>query len=98
VPFEVVSDDYPHMQSLDRMKAPMRALVYEYGYTIVAEMINAGCGNNANALRRDLETWRRRRQQELLAQDHKVDPARLLAIANRFRSPRRYRGTRRTAS
>lgn len=89
--------NYPHMDHIDRLSKGMRALVYEFGYQIVAAMIDDGA-RNAKTLRRDLETWRSRRQAQLLAQDHKVDPARMLAIANRFRSPRRYRGTRRAAS
>ena len=53
------------MKAVDRMSAPMRALVHEYGFRIVHEMRAEGY-TNAKALRLILEQWRRRRQEEWL--------------------------------
>jgi hypothetical protein len=53
------------MRQVDGMTPPMRALVYEYGFSIVYAMRLEGY-TNAKELRPILETWRQRRQQELL--------------------------------
>ena len=79
------------MTVIDALDPEFRALVYEFGFNIVVAMIEDGA-HNAAALRADLETWRRRRQQQLLDTDHHIDRARMLAIASRYRAPRRNRG------
>jgi hypothetical protein len=53
------------MRHVDKMTPAMRALVHEYGFSIVYAMRQEGY-TNAKALRPLLETWRQRRQQELL--------------------------------
>lgn len=53
------------MDIIDRMSGPMRNLVHIYGFSIVHAMRQEGY-TNAKALRPILETWRQRRQQELL--------------------------------
>lgn len=53
------------MTIMDRMSRPMRSLVHLYGFAIVYAMRQEGY-TNAKALRPVLETWRQRRQQELL--------------------------------
>lgn len=47
----------------------MRALVREFGFVIVSEMIDEGY-TNARELKPLLETWRSRRQEEWLATDY----------------------------
>lgn len=53
------------MRHIDEMPPEMRALVHEYGFSIVYSMRQDGY-TNAKALRPVLEIWRQRRQQELL--------------------------------
>ena len=53
------------MSVIDRMSKPMRGLVHEFGYVIVAQMRAEGY-MDAKALRPILEGWRRRRQDEWL--------------------------------
>jgi hypothetical protein len=60
-----MTDSEKIMSEVDRMKPAMRALVHAYGFVIVRNMIAEGY-RDANALRPVLETWRQRRQQELL--------------------------------
>ena len=79
------------MTVIDAMPAAFRDLVHEYGFTIVTAMIEDGA-RNPDVLRADLETWRRRRQEQWLATDFPIDRARMLAIVSRYRAPRRYRG------
>ena len=79
------------MAVVDELPPAFRGLVYEYGFNIVVAMIEDGA-HNAEALRVDLETWRSRRQEQILATDHHIDAARMLAIASRYRPPRRHRG------
>jgi hypothetical protein len=78
------------MDEIDGIAPDLRALVYEFGYQIVAAMITFGY-SSAAAIRSDLETWRKRRQLDLLAQNFDIDRARMLALASRFRSPRNAR-------
>jgi hypothetical protein len=54
---------------VDGMPAPMRALVHDYGFTIVHGMICDGY-RNPEELRGLLETWRERRQDEWLQTDY----------------------------
>ena len=53
------------MKAVDGMSAPMRALVHEYGFSVVNAMLAEGY-TNAKTMRWGLEEWRRRRQDELL--------------------------------
>lgn len=57
------------MKTIDRMSPAMRALVREFGFVIVSEMIDEGY-TNARELKPLLETWRSRRQEEWLATDY----------------------------
>jgi hypothetical protein len=59
------------MTWVDGQKPEMRALVHEFGLTIVDQMVAAGARNVAH-LRRDLETWRERRQDAWLATDFHI--------------------------
>jgi hypothetical protein len=54
------------MAAIDKMKPAMRALVHEYGFLIVHNMIADGYRDPV-ALRPLLETWRQRRQEALLS-------------------------------
>lgn len=56
------------MARIDRMSKPMRALVREYGYTIVNAMIKEGY-RDPFQLAELLEEWRRRRQEQWLSTD-----------------------------
>ena len=85
------SDSEIIMTVIDALDPQFRALVYEFGFNIVTAMIEDGA-HNAEALRCDLETWRGRRQAQWLATDFQIDRARMLAIASRYRAPRRNRG------
>jgi hypothetical protein len=58
-----------NMRAVDKLSPPFRDLVHEFGLVIVAGMINDGYDDPAE-LRRALETWRERRQQEWLATDY----------------------------
>lgn len=49
------------MAIVDRMKPGMKALVHEYGFTVVNGMIADGY-RDPDALRPELESWRERRQ------------------------------------
>jgi hypothetical protein len=65
------------MGIMDRMSQPMRALVHIYGFAIVYSMRQEGY-TGAKELRPILETWRQRRQQELLdARNNGTDRPRL---------------------
>ena len=66
------TDSIKIMRAIDAMTPSMRALVHEYGFTIVHEMRAEG-HMNAVALRPILEGWRRRRQDEWL-QTNYVQP------------------------
>jgi hypothetical protein len=55
---------FAHMAALDKWPKRWRALAYEYGFKIVKEMHDDGGGYHA--VKTDLETWRERRQDELL--------------------------------
>lgn len=57
------------MRRIDGMSRPMRALVREYGYVIVRDMINEGY-TNAKELASLLQTWRECRQEDWLATDY----------------------------
>lgn len=57
------SDSVEIMVAIDRMPKGFRALVHEFGYVMVREMIAFGA-TDAKNLRRDLEGWRVRRQME----------------------------------
>src|SRR5437660_474086 len=57
------------MAHIDQMSRPMRALVREYGYAIVRDMIDEGY-DNAAELGAILEVWRERRQEQWLATDY----------------------------
>lgn len=59
------------MSHIDRMSPGMRALVREFGYVIVSEMMNEGY-YDADDLRPVLETWRERRQEQWLATNYVV--------------------------
>lgn len=48
------------MEKIDALDPEARALVYEYGFNIVAALIDEGGGLEAIAA--DLETWRQRKQ------------------------------------
>ena len=56
------------MDHIDSMRPAMRALVREFGYVIVRDMLADGY-SNARELRGLLEVWRQRRQDEWLATD-----------------------------
>ncbi len=56
------------MAQIDAMRPEFRALVHEYGFVMVAGMINDGY-DDPLALREALETWRERRQKQWLATD-----------------------------
>lgn len=53
------------MAAVDGLPKPWRRLVHEYGARIVTDTWAAGVRNSREA-RKDLETWRERRQDELL--------------------------------
>lgn len=59
------------MRAVDGMRPQMRALVREFGFTIVAQMMDEGY-RNAKELRPVLETWRERRQEQWLATNYVV--------------------------
>jgi len=61
-------DSVKVMAAIDAMTPPFRALVHEFGAVIVSRMIGEGYAN-ANELRDVLNTWRHRRQEELLKTD-----------------------------
>lgn len=54
------------MRHIDSLSPAMRALVREYGYAIVRDMIGEGYSNPFE-LAPILQTWRERRQDEWLA-------------------------------
>lgn len=54
------------MDFMDRQKPEVRALIREYGFTIVTELYDGG---SIDALKYDLEVWRERRQ-EAIANGH----------------------------
>ena len=56
------------MAEIDAMTAPMRRLVYEYGYVIVTSMRDEGY--NAHTLKPVLRDWRERRQRQWLETDY----------------------------
>lgn len=56
--------DFPHMAVLDSWPQVWRELAYEYGFKIVAAMYDEGGGYEA--AKSSLETWRDRRQDDLL--------------------------------
>ena len=53
------------MGRIDRMSPELRALVHEYGFKIVANLADEGY-RDLVAMKRDLDTWRARRQAEWL--------------------------------
>jgi hypothetical protein len=53
------------MGFVDRLQPAMRELVYEFGVSIVAEMVSEG-HRDASTLRPILEGWRARRQQQAI--------------------------------
>jgi hypothetical protein len=55
------------MERLDRMPPAWRALVHDFGWTIVDAMIADGHRNAAN-LRQELEAWRERQQEAWLSE------------------------------
>jgi hypothetical protein len=59
------------MRAIDRMPPGFRALVHEFGATIVDRMRADGY-SDPSALRTVLEGWRERRQAEWLATDHLI--------------------------
>jgi hypothetical protein len=62
------------MRNMDeRVSPPWRALMHEYGFRIVAKMLDEGY-RNVEAARDELETWRGRRQDQWLRTDY-VDVA-----------------------
>lgn len=61
------SNSIDHMERLDRMPPAWRALVYEFGWTIVDAMIADG-HRNAAKLREELEAWRGRQQEAWLSE------------------------------
>jgi hypothetical protein len=61
------SNSISHMERLDRMPPAWRALVHDFGWTIVDAMIADGHRNAAN-LRQELEAWRERKQEQWLAE------------------------------
>ena len=60
------------MRYVDKLRPPMRQLVYEFGLLIVADMIDEGY-SDADALRSVLEQWRSTRQEKWLATNY-VNP------------------------
>ena len=58
-------DSVAIMRQIDKMSKPMRALVREYGFRIVRDMIAEGC-RDPFQLAELLEVWRERRQQQWL--------------------------------
>lgn len=75
---------YEHMASIDGLPREWRELVYEYGFTIVAAMYDAGGG--IDAVRNDLETWRHRRQEQWLRTDYLVPKSSFFAGVGGFKS------------
>lgn len=59
------------MSQIDRMSQGFRALVHEFGFTIVDAMMNDGY-DDPGELRNVLESWRDRRQAEWLATNYIV--------------------------
>ena len=59
------------MGRIDRMSPELRSLVHEYGFTIVAELIDDGY-RDAMTMRSVLNTWRSRRQTEWLSTNYIV--------------------------
>jgi hypothetical protein len=55
------------MEAIDRLPATWRALVYEFGWTIVDAMRQDG-HRSAAALRPELEAWRARQQENWLSE------------------------------
>lgn len=59
------------MQRMDERLSPeCRALVHEYGWTIVSKSLDEMDWHDADALRSDLETWREREQAKWLRTDY----------------------------
>lgn len=63
------ADSVELMHWIDSLNRPMRALVHEFGVTIVAAMVEEGY-TNAAELRDILEVWRDRRQEQWLATNY----------------------------
>lgn len=59
------------MREIDRMSPAFRALVHEFGFAIVAAMMNDGY-DDAGKLRTILEGWRERRQDQLIKTDYAI--------------------------
>lgn len=59
------------MSRIDRMSPDLRALVHEYGFRIVADLIDDGY-RDALSMRSVLDGWRMRRQSEWLATNYIV--------------------------
>ena len=57
------------MRTIDGLTPFQRSMVHEYGFVIVANMINSG-GANAKALHAALKHWRKSRQDEWLATNY----------------------------
>jgi hypothetical protein len=57
------------MKTIDGLSKPMRALVREYGFAIVRDMINDGY-TDAFELAEILRVWRERRQEAWLSTDY----------------------------
>jgi hypothetical protein len=76
-----------NMNSIDGLAPPMRDLVHEFGFAIVAAMINDGY-YDAVELRGILKTRLDRRQNEWLATDY-ITPAVAEIIKGAFLAPRR---------
>jgi hypothetical protein len=82
LPLEPDPNSIAIMAHVDRMSRPMRALVREYGYKIVRDMIDDGY-RNAKDLKPILEAWRERRQEEWIATDY-VTPRTIERIAEKY--------------
>ena len=60
-------DAIANMAAVDKLPAPWRPLVAEFGLSIVIALWNDGA-RNAQVAQRDLETWRERRQEQWLGE------------------------------
>lgn len=63
------SDSIELMETIDRLPPSVRALVHEYGFSIVFALLQDGV-TNLGVMRAQLETWRANRQAEWLATDY----------------------------
>jgi hypothetical protein len=77
------------MRTMDERVAPeWRALMHEFGFVIVAKMLDEGY-RNAAAARDELEIWRARQQERWLRTDFVTQATKDATMAWLRRRPRR---------